>query len=326
LNRSAGQSLVSGLYGTIVGTVTAAAGSTITVGSNGTPGLLNVGQLALANCTNVMVLGSDPNDQSGATSSIIVDSGNLTLSGTNTFQISPSGVGVLNTTTPYTILQYGGGLTGGLANLRVVSTSPLYTVTLLDPRTTAPYLQVQVSGAPQTLIWKGGAASAPNVWDQGTTNWLNTVTVRYDRFYNLDPVIFDDSATTNVVNITQAVTSSTTFSNMSLNYTLVGTGPLSGTLDQEGTGTVTLAFSSFPLVSGINNNAGTLVLNEAGTSSYSIGIPISDNGGGLGSIIQAGSNTVKLTGNNLGYYGTLAVTNGILQYNSANALGANPTL
>ena len=326
MNRSAGQSLVSGASGTILGSVAAGAGSTIIVGSNGTPGLLTVSQLALTNCTNVMVLGSDPNDQSGATSSIIQDYGSLTLSGTNTFQISPGGSGVLNTTTPYTILQYGGGLTGGLANLRVVSTSPLYTLTLLDPRTTAPYLQVQVAGAPQTLIWKGGAVSGPNVWDQGTTNWLNTVTSHYDKFYNLDPVIFDDSATTNVVNITQAVTSSTTFSNMNLNYTLVGTGPLSGTLDQEGTGTVTLALSSFPLVSGIINNAGTLVLNEAVTGSYTIGIPFSDNGGGLGSIIQAGSNTVQLTGNNLGYYGTLAVTNGILQYNSANALGANPTL
>ena len=135
-------------------------------------------------------------------------------------------------------------------------------------------------------------------------------------------MIFDDSATTNAVNVTQAVAASITFNNTTQNYTFTGAGSISGTLDQEGTGTVTLGLSSAPLLTGIINNAGTLVLNKAGTSSYTIGAAISDNSGGLGSIIQAGGNTMQLTADNTGYSGTLAVTNGVLQYNNAAALGA----
>ena len=174
LNRSAGQFLTSGTKPeTILGSVTAGAGSTINVGS-GSAGLLAVGQLAMSGCTNAMALGSNPGDLTGATSSIIQDNGSLTLSGTNTFQITP--LGPLSTTTPYIVLQYNGSFTGDLTNLYVTTTSPLYTFTFLDPNTTPGYLEIQASGAPQTLIWKGGAASGPNVWDQGTTNWLNTVT------------------------------------------------------------------------------------------------------------------------------------------------------
>ena len=110
-------------------------------------------------------------------------------------------------------------------------------------------------------------------------------------------------------------------SNNSTAYTVNG-GALAATLlDMEGTAPLTLASTNAPAITSITNNSGTLVLNVQGLSSYALAANISDNGNALGTLVQAATNTVILGGNNVGYTGTIVVTNGVLQYSNAASLG-----
>src|SRR6202012_5464595 len=98
-------------------------------------------------------------------------------------------------------------------------------------------------------------------------------------------------------------------------------GNLSGSLDQEGSGSVTLALTNSPPISSIVANNGTLVYNSPTTNTTTVASVFSDDGNGFGTIAQAGSNIVKLTANNLNYSGSILVTNGVLQYTTAQSLG-----
>jgi len=319
LTLSAGQMFIGLGNHSIVGSLASGTASTVDVGG-GSPGLLGVGALSLSGNTNLMVLGSNPGSVNGTVNSFIHVTNNLALSGVVTFKFSP--VGPLDTSTPYTVLQYDGSLSsGGLANLRAISSNPNYTFTFLDPATTAPYLQVQVSGNPIPLLWKGGAPSAPNVWDQVTANWFDPSTSQNTTFINGDIVTFDDTALTNIVNLTGTISASLLCENVNNNYTFVGNGTLSGSLQQQASGLVTLALSNAPTFSSIVSDQGVLAFNIQNTNAASVAATISDDGNGLGTILQAGSNTLQLTGNNLGFSGTFVVTNGALQYASYSALG-----
>jgi fibronectin-binding autotransporter adhesin len=327
LDVSAGSGLTLGLGQTliglgkhsVVGNLTNRAGSIVNVG-NGAPGLLGVDFLSQTDSTNLMVLGSNPGSVDGTVNSFIHVTNDLALSGVVTFQFAP--VGLLDTSTPYIVLQYDGALaSGGLANLRAVSSNPNYTFTFLDPATTAPYLEVQVSGNPIPLVWKGGVSPAPNTWDQTTANWLDASTSQNTTFFNGDIVTFDDTAATNMVSLVGTISASMLCNNVNVSYTFTGSGTLAGSVEQETAGLVTLALSNAPTFSSIINNQGILAFNLQSTNAAAVAATISDDGNGLGTIVQAGSNTLQLTGNNLGYSGTFVVTNGVLQYGNYAALG-----
>src|SRR5262249_38641299 len=111
-------------------------------------------------------------------------------------------------------------------------------------------------------------------------------------------------------------------SNNATPFTFVGGGLLVGALDIEGTGSLTLAMSNTPVLTGITNNTGTLVFQLPGNSNR-LTAPLLDNGFGQGKVIQGGTNTLALTANNSGYAGAILVTNGILQYTTnATSLAA----
>jgi autotransporter-associated beta strand protein len=321
LNLVNGQSLIAGNGSTIVGSLNANSGSTLSVGGTG-PGILNVNQLSLSGATVQVVLGSDPTDTTGAVNSLIIDNGSLALSGVNTIEIGAWGE--LQSGTPYIVAQYNGTLTGGLANLQVVSENPSYTFTVVDPATTPGNIEIMVNGTPQPKIWVGGAAGAPTAWDTSTTNWFNTVTSLPGVFYNGDPVTFDDTAVTNEVTVTGATAAAVTFNNNSYNYVLDGGGTLGGTLELDGSANVTLAMTNLPTLSLLNLNAGTLVLDSPAVGGkFTIAAPIS----GSGTLALAGSNTVILANTNIyTYNGVIIVTNGVLQCSTSNslALGSTP--
>jgi autotransporter-associated beta strand protein len=316
-----GNSIASsgGIYGNVVN----GTGSTLSPGIGG-PGTLtlNSGGLTLSNSTVAINLGSDPSQLGNGVNDYISVSGNLTLAGLNTIQISP--VGPLSAASPYTILT-SSGINGGLVNLQVVSGNPRYTFSVVNPSTTGGALEISVSGVATPLVWKGGKSPGPNVWNHTVTNFLNTVTSAYDRFYDGDLVVFDDTGLTNIVNVTEAnAPGLLTLANNSTAYTFVGSGNLSGTLDKEGTGTATLAISNTLALNFITNNQGTLVLSLPVDST--LAAVISDNGSGLGTIVKGGTNLLTLSGNNSAYYGTLAVTNGTLRYTASTALGSSTYL
>jgi hypothetical protein len=182
-----------------------------------------------------------------------------------------------------------------------------------------------VTGNAGNLVWKGGAAGGQTNWDHTTINWSNTVTLANDVFYNGDTVTFDDTARTNAVTVVGSETpASMTMSNNPVAFTFTGAGPLGGSLDVEGAGGLnTIATTNVPIFSIITLNQGVLRFNLANGGANTLASVIQDNGAGNGTFMQAGTNTLLLSGNNVspGFYGTIAVTNGLLEYATVNALG-----
>jgi autotransporter-associated beta strand protein len=319
--------------GTVMGTGSATGGpasvsspAAIEPGTAIAAGTLSLGNgLTLNGNTNIIKLSGDPTQVGNNVNDLLASGGGLTLLGVSTVQIVP--LAPLNTTQPYTIITYSGTpLTAGdAAHLHVVSTSARYNVSVLDPSTTPGSIQVQFTGNAGNLAWRGGVLANPTAWDNTTTNWLNTGTSSLDLFYAGDAVTFDDSGRTNLVNIVGSqVPASIVMTNNALAYTFTG-GTLGGTIDMEGTNSLTLQMSNSPTFVGITNNAGPLVLNFQGSGTYNIAGSITDNGGGNGRLVKSGTNTVALLGDNSQYHGKIYVTNGVLQYTNLNGLGFSST-
>ncbi|MGH7951899.1 MAG: beta strand repeat-containing protein, partial [Limisphaerales bacterium] len=317
LMRGSGQTL-SGI-GSIYGNVTNSTDSILSPGVGG-PGTLNLySDLTLANAALPIDLGSDPTQTGNGVNDLVNVAGNLTLSGVTTIQVTP--VGPLSSATPYMIITYGGSLNGSAANLQITSSNPRYTLSVVDTTSTPGSIQISVTGVPTPLVWKGGQSPSPNVWNHTVTNFFNTGTSAYDHFYDGDLVTFDDTGVTNIVNVTETnVPGLLTLANNTMDYTFVGNGNLGGTLDKEGTGTVTLAISNALALNIITNNQGTLVLNPPVDNT--LAAAITDDGSGLGTVVKAGTNMLTLNGDNSAYYGTLEVTNGTLRYTASTALGS----
>jgi autotransporter-associated beta strand protein len=308
---------VGGINGNVIMTT----GSTLSPNESA-PGELSIsGNLALTNVAVNIELGSDPTQIGDGVSSFIAVGNSLSLGGVNTLVITPTGP--LSTAQPYTILNYNGALSGGSGNITVSNSNPRYTVTLVNPTTTSGALELSVSGVPQPLVWKGGNPPQPNVWNHTYTNFFNTYTNAFDHFYDGDLVTFDDTSITNNVNVTETVTPGLlTFNNNVTNYTFYGVGNIAGTIDKEGSGSVTLAMSNAPVVSYITNNLGTLVVVSPTTTNNTVlAATLVDNGSGLGTFVKAGTSLMQLTGNNANYNGVISVTNGTLQYASLTSLG-----
>src|ERR1035437_6541731 len=129
------------------------------------------------------------------------------------------------------------------STLRVVSGSSRYTISLVDPATTPQTIQVNITGNPGLLVWKGGAAANPNIWDNATTNWLNLSTGLRDDYLAGDNAIFDDTAATNTISLTTSAVGLMSLSNNAKAYTLKGNGLITAALDMEGMGSFRLAVS-----------------------------------------------------------------------------------
>ncbi|HTV40011.1 MAG TPA: autotransporter-associated beta strand repeat-containing protein [Candidatus Sulfotelmatobacter sp.] len=325
--------------GTINGNVTANAGSIIAPGTNATTygTIVFANNLTLNGNTNDMKLSDNSNV--GVDNDLISVQQNLTLTGVSTFYISP--LAELNSSSPYTLIEADGGITGGAQNVQLTnSLNPRYTVspsigTDINGR---PALLLNVSGSTAPLEWQGYLTRN---WDLVTSNWYNMSTSVHDHFFNSDNPTFDDTASVTAVVVTNNVTvSSMNMSNVVNSYTFSGGGVITGPLNMEGNGngtggTTVLATSNAPAFTTIDASAGTLVFDLPGVANYTVAASISDNYGlGDGTIIFGGTNTATLTGNNvpapviLGSYnpdfdGTIMVTNGVLQYTNVDSLGVD---
>jgi autotransporter-associated beta strand protein len=102
-------------------------------------------------------------------------------------------------------------------------------------------VKLDITAAP-SLHWNGNLSSD---WDTNTANWLDVSGVPTPAVYSDGgAVLFDDAATTNFVNLVQALLPArVTVTNQTLNYTLTGTGFISGasSLLKQGNAILTLA-------------------------------------------------------------------------------------
>jgi autotransporter-associated beta strand protein len=306
--------------GVIQGSLTASPNTIIAPGASVTVGTLTLGNnLSLSGNTNIIKLSGDPATIGGTANDLMAVNGDVTLTAPVTIKIVP--LAPLSTAQPYTVLSYSGAALTAAdgARITVISDSPRYNFTVIDPSTTPGTIQIQIGGNAADLVWKGTISSA--LWDNATANWLNAGTSASDIFYNGDKVTFDDTSMTNLVNIPAPEQPGLiTMANNSTAYTWIGGGPLAGPLDMEGTGSLTLAKSNAPAFTGITNNSGSLIFNML-LPSYAIAAPITDNGNALGALVKADTNTMILQGNNGNYTGVMIITNGVLQYTSANGVG-----
>jgi fibronectin-binding autotransporter adhesin len=322
--------------GDIIGNVTANPSSVITLGTNATTygTIVFTNNLTLNGNTNYLKI-SD-NNNIGIDNDLIYVNNQLTLSGTSTLIITP--LAALNSSANYTIIESGGIASGGTANLKVISTSPRYTMT---PVISGGNVQLSITGNSAPLEWEGYLT--PN-WDLVTSNWYNMGTASHDRFYNSDNPTFDDTASVTAVVVTNnVIVVGMNMSNVVKSYTFSGGGVITGPLVIEGNGsgaggTTVLALSNAPAFTGIDSSAGTLVYNLQGLTNYTVAASITDsNGTGNSTIIFGGTNTATLAGdsvpapNILGSYnpdfdGTIMVTNGVLQYTNVNALGVDASV
>lgn len=233
----AGGSLIGS--GVVTGSVIAASGSVVLPGAVGTVGTLSfTNDLALNGQSITFDLRNNTTEGSGTNDEILV-AGNLTLAGGEKIYLNYLD-GQLAAGT-YTLLRYGVGKSGNF------SLGAAYPNVSLDEMSTPGAVLLVVSGGgslANNLTWKGDGSA--NIWDINSavnwvTNWANPALVYTDP----SKVTFDDSGSNSpAISLNTAVLPNTvTFSNFAMNYTITGSGKISGaaTLTLKGTNVVLFA-------------------------------------------------------------------------------------
>lgn len=295
-------------------------------------GKLTAGNLSLGSA-GLKIVNFLPNASSAplqATTSITTTAATVPVEITGTFSLG---------TWPVISYPFGGAIGGnGAAALQLnTGTLPRGVVATLVDNPDNGSVDLAVT-AFNPLTWKG---TTNGVWDiNTTTNW--TIGATPEKFLNNDVVLFDDSVgtgSTSVVLDTTVSPASVTFDNDTKNYTLSGSGGISGTtgLTKGNNGILTIlnanTYSGTTAV-----NAGTLRLGD-GTTNGGITGPLAneatvefnpagsatfpgDISGSSGTFIKTGSGTQILTGANPST-GVFQINGGILQIGNGTINGGN---
>ena len=235
--------------------------------------------------------------------------GNLVVNGTVTINITDTKPSIgINPLITYTSKSGAGNFQLGTLPLGVEATL------VVDDINKLVYLDVTSVSLPR---WQG---SISGVWDINTTeNWFDLVAEAFSKYTNNSPVLFnDDPNEGDIRDVTLDVAvspSAVTFNNTSTyNYTLTGTGKITGAtgLTKTNTGTVTLATP--------NDYSGPTTL-TAGV----ISIPTIANAGAPSPL--GGTSSLLLNGGSLNYTGASATASRGFSITAANSSidVSNPT-
>ena len=313
--------------GTILGSFSDNSPAIITPGGNGAAGTLTFDSLYLSGNLSLNIDLANTTTAGGANDLLVVT--NLTLAGsgiaTNTVSFGfVNGTPVVGGV--YTLVKYV-NYNGPSVIVDTLASAPTrYTFTFTND-TSASAIKVIVGGNPAALVWKGDAIN--NYWDiVSTPNWLKGGLT--DRFYQADNVILNDTGSSSPsVNIVTPVTPSSVLVDATKDYTLAGSGKITGNAslvksntgslllltdnDQTGTtriegGTMVVgngATSGLPGAGAIVNN-GMLVFNRS--DSPTLSSPVS----GTGKMVKFGAGTVVTAVSNT-FTGSLTISNGGIQ-------------
>jgi fibronectin-binding autotransporter adhesin len=245
--------------------------STLKIGSGsdypGGNGALDFGLVGTITPTAIFDLGSSTT-AGGGVNDLVVVNGDFDP---NFAHIKINPVGLLNTNNPYTLFTYTGLKNSSFNSSIQAIGGSRYSFTLNYVSGSPNAVTLNVSGGPALLKWNNNATTG--IWDQQSSqNWLNTGTAASDVFYNQDAVVFDDSilsAPTPTTSINLAATvlpSVVTNNSSSANYTISGTGKISGSTGLVKAGSSTLTISTTNDFTGnVAINGGVVIVQNSGS-------------------------------------------------------------
>jgi autotransporter-associated beta strand protein len=238
------------------GAVTVNSGGRLSPGINGAGTFTINGNLTNNNPTLLFDLSGSP---SGTNNDRINMSGTLALSGSQMFNFNLTD-NALGAGTYYLIEGANNSTASSvvLTNNLLAPTRQAITLSLAATGSNPSYVRLIVSGAASSLVWAG---TNGNVWDNVTVNWLNAGVA--DVFYNLDQVVFNDTAANGTVTLVGTLQPAVLLvTNNSRAYTFNGTGALvgSGPLTKAGSGVLTIATANSAYAGPITVAGGTLAV------------------------------------------------------------------
>ena len=270
---SINQTLMGG--GSINGSIASSGTATIIAGTNNSPGTLTFSNNLSLNSSATLVfnLGTATNS-GGGTNSLINVLGNLDPQTAN-IQVIP--VAPLTSPGTYPVLTYGSE--SSLFNSTIAAAGSRYTFSLSDNGLNL--VSLVVGGGPTNLVWTG--ANSGGLWDiTNTINW----NAGSQKFYNGDLVTFNDTATGTSVNLgVTAQPGAVLFTNSTLNYTLSGSGKITGYtgLTKSGTGTLVVSSTGHTFTGPVVVNNGILTVSSVAlngsASTLGAGTNVTLNGG-----------------------------------------------
>jgi autotransporter-associated beta strand protein len=159
----------------------------------------------------------------------------------------------------FPLIKYSGSIGGaGFAGLTLATPPAGVTASLVnDTINNSVDLSVSTTG----IVWKGTVSSN---WDNGTLNWFNPTIPGASDYSDGQTVIFDDTASDFLVNLTQVVQPGGVTVNATGNYSFgnYGGGSINGSaaLIKSGSGTLTVSCTNNNFTGGTFINGGTLKL------------------------------------------------------------------
>jgi autotransporter-associated beta strand protein len=311
--------------------------TSITLGANGASGTLVITNPVAAPGIGTLALQGGTLQLSPVNGITTVVASNVTITAATKINIAALGTTV-GGPLQVTLISYT-GTDPGVGNLSVGTIPTGFSApSLADDGAGHIFLNIT---APPVLSWVGAVGSVLNSsWDIGIThNWAAGST-----YANNDIVLFADTASNGVVNLTTALLpDSTSVSNNVLNYTFSGSGNITGNaLVKQGTASLVIDNSTGNSFSSVNIASGTVQLGNNDANGSLGSVPIIDNGSlvfdqnvnsafgtvisGNGNVSQIGNSILTLNGANSGFAGTISVTNGTLAVGAIAALGATTNI
>ncbi len=300
------QGQMLGSSGVVEGNVLVPAGSALMPGTNGGTGsLVFSNDLTLADGSSLKLDLANVATEGSGTNDLIVVNGGLTLGGTITINFNfISGQPALNT--PYNLIRYNGLLVGDPTV--AFANASRYGTVFSD---NSGVITVSFTAATDNnIVWQGDGVT--NLWGLTliTNQWTNLS--GWTAFFNGDNVLFDDSSTNFTVNVSGGLAPLSLVFNATNNYTLIGSGKITGGtgLTKSGPGKLTLSNAvdytgatvihagimqlSVPTASSMGSitNSGALVINSPATVAMTGVIS------GSGALTNLGSAAVTLGGAN----------------------------
>jgi autotransporter-associated beta strand protein len=338
-----GSGNVLGAYSHASGTFSPGGGSrtgTITFNSLANPGALTMGN----GFVNLDFTNPGITNVGGGTNDLIVVNGDVNFSPNTFYRFNYIGTGSVNAGDDYPLMYYTGNKTNwgpSAVSLTAGKVRSAFRADMvlkeISPGVIAAHVN-SIGGQAQTLVWSG---TASNIWDLNlTANFKNSVGAGTN-FFQLDTVIFDDSAVAHptallenavflpaqvIVNNGSNVAGVITIGANGNPSNTQGVGTLSGSMQliKRGTGQLNLnSYNTF--TGGIQLESGTLNINNGTWVERDFDHPQAG-GGGFGSIVftsTTGAATLVNSGNaNISISSNIHIPAGVTA-NLANSTGIN---